>query len=141
MAALTCIAPDLTVRQVALGHPACARILERCANARWDGLWTLQELGPFARDCGNDEQQFLHELAVATGVEVNARAKPASDQSPMPLVFVAILAGVSLGAAWGVGLLLRIAVRADYGVVPGASVHVHGLAQLWGWMALFVFAV
>jgi hypothetical protein len=38
-------------------------------------------------------------------------------------------------------LLLRIALGVDYGIVSGASVHVHGIAQLWGWMALFIFAV
>src|SRR5690606_29252069 len=44
-------------------------------------------------------------------------------------------------AGWGVGLLLRIALGGDYAAVPGASVHIHGVAQLWGWMALFIFAV
>ena len=139
--ALTCIAPDLTVRQVALGCPTCARVLERCPGAKSDGLWSLQELGALSRDCAIDESQFLRELADIAGVKVEASAKSATDHSPMPLIFVALLVGVSLGAAWGVGLLLRIAFRADYGVVPGASVHVHGVAQLWGWMALFVFAV
>jgi hypothetical protein len=40
-----------------------------------------------------------------------------------------------------VSMLLRIAWGTDYGAVSGASVHVHCVAQLWGWMALFVFAV
>jgi hypothetical protein len=59
----------------------------------------------------------------------------------LPLVFTALVVGISLGAAFGVGLLLRIAAGAGYDVVPGASVHVHGVAQLWGWMTLFVFAI
>jgi hypothetical protein len=141
MSALTCIAPDLTVRQVALGCPACARVLEQCPEARWDGLWSLQELGALARDCAIDEHQLMRDLADVAHVPVESSGKTARESSPMPLVFVAILVGVSLGAAWGVGLLLRIALGADYGVVPAASVHVHGVAQLWGWMALFVFAV
>jgi hypothetical protein len=88
-----------------------------------------------------DEQPFLRRLADAAGMGVEVTAKPARQGSPMPLLFVALLVGISVGAAWGVGLLLRIALRADYSAVPGASVHAHGLAQLWGWMALFVFGV
>lgn len=84
---------------------------------------------------------FFQELADAAGVPVAATSKSVGEASPVPLLFIAIGIGLTLGAGWGVTLLLRIARGADYSAVSGASVHVHGVAQLWGWMALFVFAV
>lgn len=141
MTKLTCIAADLTVRQVATASPACAALLERYPNSRWAGRWTLQELAPFAHACGVDEASLLRELADAAGVAVQRRAKRSRGGSPIPLIFAAISLGITVGAGWGVGLLLRIALAVDYGTVPGASIHVHGLAQLWGWMSLFIFAV
>ncbi|HXE54387.1 MAG TPA: hypothetical protein VN541_15300 [Tepidisphaeraceae bacterium] len=59
----------------------------------------------------------------------------------VPLIFVATAVCLTLGGGWGATLLLRIAWGGDFGIVSGAGVHVHGLAQLWGWMALFVIAV
>jgi hypothetical protein len=141
MIRLSHIAPDLTVRQVATAWPSCANLLERATGARWDGRWSLQELSAFARDHGLNELHFLQELADTAGVPVAASSKPARGPAPVRLIFVSIGIGLTLGAGWGVMLLLRIALGANYGVVSGASVHVHGVAQLWGWMALFVFAV
>jgi hypothetical protein len=57
------------------------------------------------------------------------------------LIFMALTVGISLGTAFGVGLLWQIAIGGGYEAVSGASVHVHGMAQLWGWMTLFIFAV
>lgn len=135
------IAPDLTVRQVAVSWPACARRLAREPGALVGGRWTLQELGPFARDNGWDEAAFLQELAGIAGVAVGRRGKPPEDPSPLPLIFTAIAVCLTLGAGMGVSLLLRIAQGAHYAAVSGISIHVHGVAQLWGWMAMFVMAV
>jgi hypothetical protein len=135
------IAPDLTVRQVATAWPSCAALLQGHPGARRGGRWTLQELGPFARHHGLEPQPFLRELAAAAGVPVARTARPAPGRSPMPLIFLAIAVCLTLGAGWGVLLLLRIARGIDYAAAPGASAHVHGLAQLWGWVTLFVFAV
>jgi hypothetical protein len=141
MRRLSHIAPDLTVRQVATAWPPCAALLERYPGARWDGRWTLQELAAFARDQELDERSFLRELADAAAAPVAETGRPAEGASPIAIIFIAIAVCLTLGAGWGVLLLLRIAGGTDYAVVSGASVHVHGVAQLWGWMALFVFAV
>jgi hypothetical protein len=141
MPAPRAIAPDLTVRQVANAWPACAPVLGRCPGAKWGGRWSLQELAPFARACGLDEGGFLRELAEAANVPIERRSKPAPEGSPLPLIFTAIAIGLTLGAGWGVMLLLRIAFGVTYAAAPAASVHVHGVAQLWGWMSLFIFAV
>jgi hypothetical protein len=135
------IAPDLTLRQVVTAWPPCAGLLERYPSARCDGRWSLQELAAFARDHGLDESRFLRQLGDAVDVPVAASARPAAKASPVPLIFIALAVGLTLGAGWGVTLLLRIAMAMNYTAVSGPSVHVHGVAQLWGWMALFVFAV
>jgi hypothetical protein len=135
------IAPNLTVRQVATSWPSCAPLLEEFSAARWDGRWTLQELAPFVRSCGVEEGHLLQRLADAAGVPVAQGESSGHDPSPVPLLFVALAVTLTLGAGWGVALLLRIASGIDYGAASGASVHVHGVAQLWGWMALSIFAV
>jgi hypothetical protein len=138
---MNCIGPDLTVREVARTWPACARLLTRYPAAQWGGKWTLQELGSFARSNALDEQRLLNELSAAAGVPARARAKARPEHSPMPLVFAALFLGLTIGAGWGVWLLLRVGFNSDFGILPGLSVHLHGLGQLWGWLALFVFAV
>ena len=141
MPKLSGISPNLTIRQIVTAWPSCAPILERFAGARWDGQWSLQELGAFAEDAGVDQAQLGRELAGAAGAMFNDAPPRSSEPSPIPLVFAAIALGITVGAGWGVGLLLRIAFDADYAAAPGASVHVHGVAQLWGWMSLFILAV
>jgi hypothetical protein len=141
VAALSYITSEQTVRQVAGAFPACARLLERWPNARLADRWSLQQLGPFAAQQGLDQQSFLNELSELAGVPVRAGASSRDARSPMPLIFTALIVGLSLGTAWGVGLLLRIALGGSHDVVPARSVHVHGLAQLWGWLAIFVFGV
>ena len=141
MPAFSCISPDQTVRQVANASPACARLLERWPGARFDGRWTLQQLAWFARTRGLDERALLDDLASAAGVPARYEAQRPREHSPMPLIFTALIVGLSMGTAWGVGLLLRIAAGGAHDVVPAQSVHVHGLVQFWGWLALFVFAV
>jgi hypothetical protein len=136
------ISPDLTVRQAATAWPACAPALERYPAARWGGKWSLQELGAFARAAGVDAADLLRELGEAARVPVRRQAAGRGrGGSPVPLILAAVALGVTAGAGWGVALLLRIAVAADYAAAPPASIHAHGLAQLWGWMVLFVLAV
>jgi hypothetical protein len=131
----------MTVRQIASAWPACAGILQGSGLARQNGGWSLQDLAAFARSCGTDEEALLRQLSTAAGVPVTTPPVSRRAASPVPLVFIALAIALTLGAGWGVALLLRIALGAHYGIVSGDSVHVHGVAQLWGWMALFIFAV
>jgi hypothetical protein len=136
------IMPSFTVRQAATAWPACAQVLGEFENARWDGRSSLQELAAFARSGRFDEETLLQRLSAAAGVPLAERETTSHrDRSPIALIFLALAVSLTLGASWGVILLLRIAQGADYGAVSGASVHVHGVAQLWGWMTLFIFAV
>jgi hypothetical protein len=142
VATLTYISLDQTLRQVAVAFPACAEMLQPCPGARCENRWSLQQLGAFARQGGLDEQALLQQLSDAAGVP--ARTRPEASRrahSPLPLIFMALTVGISLGTACGVGLLWQIAIGGGYEAVSGASVHVHGMAQLWGWMTLFIFAV
>ncbi len=135
------ITPDMTVRQLAAACPPCAALLETCPGAKVGGRWTLQELSPFAAACGRSEADLLNQLADAAGVPVGPRQQGGRTGSPIPLIFTAIAICLTLGAGWGVLLLLRIAGGLSYHVASAPQVHVHGVAQLWGWMALFIFAV
>ncbi len=130
----------MTVRQVATAWPACAALFENYPSARVDGRWTLQELTPFARSCGIDSAALLKRLSSLADVPIEPVARR-QVASPIPLVFLALGITLTLGASWGVILLLRIAVGVNYATVPAMDVHIHGVAQLWGWMALFIFAV
>jgi hypothetical protein len=142
MASLSYISPDQTVRQVASACPACADVLRKLPGAWRGDRWSLQQLGPFAHEQGLDERSLLEELSRMAGVALQDRSEPSrSTRSPMPLIFTALIVCIALGASFGVGLLFRIATGATYEAVPGAVVHVHGLAQFWGWVTLFIFAV
>ena len=145
MSAITCIAADLTVRQVATASPDCAAILQSFPSARDGQFWSLQELGPFLRQNQVNELQLLSNLSAAANLPLGASTSATATvrwlDSPLPLIFTGLAVGLSLGTAWGVALLVRIALGADYRAVPAQSVHMHGLAQLWGWLALFVFGV
>jgi hypothetical protein len=116
----------MSLRQVIAAWPVCAAVLERYPLARWGGRWSLQELGPFARDVGIDESRLLRELGEVAAVPVIPSIKPPTDASPLPLIFVAIGVGWTLGGGWGVGIVLRIAYGADFAAVPATSIHVQG---------------
>ncbi|MCC6241120.1 MAG: NnrS family protein [Phycisphaerales bacterium] len=134
------IALDSTVRQIAI-WPECAEILHKYDTARWGQRWSLQELEPFARHHQLDPQQFVAELADAAGATISPTIKTAPKSTPVRIISIALVVGLTLGAGWGVILLLQIAFGTSFAAVSNASVHVHGVAQLWGWMAMFVFAV
>jgi hypothetical protein len=142
MPAPASIASDMTARQVAAAWPRCALVLEQCPGAKVEGRWSLQEIGYLARACGRDPTAFLEELAEAAGAAMRAPG-PASPRggSPIPLIFTSIAICLTLGGGWGVWMLLRIAGAINYQAVSAPDIHVHGVAQLWGWMALFIFAV
>lgn len=133
--------PNMTVRQVVSAWPACAEPLAAYPGARWGDRWSLQELAALARSCDIEEHAFVERLAKFAGVGVGQAKISARKASPMAIIFIALGIGLTLGAGWGVLLLLGIAMGRDYAIVSGASVHVHGVAQLWGWMVLFIFAV
>jgi hypothetical protein len=135
------ISADMTVRQAALRWPACAPVLESYPDARSAGRWSLQDLRFFARDHGLKEEDFLNELASAARVPVAPSGPKKTDISPTPLIFTALGTCMTLGGGWGVLLLLRISNGQHYNVVSSADVHVHGTAQLWGWMTLFILAI
>lgn len=83
------IAPDLTIREVAMTWPGCAAVPERYPLTRSDRRWSLQELWAFARAASLDEGQLLAELADAARVPVAAKARPIDGGSPVPLIFLA----------------------------------------------------
>lgn len=137
------ITPLLTVRQVAQRSPAAAAILARHPAARIAGRWSLQELGPFARQSGLDLDALLRELAAAAGVSADPHPAPLAPPAWPPLLafFAALLITLTVGAGWGAALLLKIAFAADYRAAYSNWVIVHGVEQLWGWVGLSIFGI
>jgi hypothetical protein len=140
MSRLDAISPDLTVRQTVRGAPPAAEVLGRHPRATIDGRWALQSLRNFARDANLDLSELLDSLAAATGLPIELAPK-APPRSPIRPVMMALIITLAIGAGWGAGLLVRIGIAGSYESVRAASVHAHGTAQLWGWLALFVYAI
>ena len=143
MAPTTVIHPKLTLRQVVSIWPDSAGVLGRYGAAPTDGRLSLQELGAFAAARGVPLDSLLHELHEATGAPTEPTPPKESDRqsSPVMPLATAVLIALTLGATWGVWLLLTISFRGRYEAASPASVHVHGVAQLWGWVGLFIFGI
>lgn len=141
MAKVKSISPDMTVRQLVTAWPVCEPVMERLALSRIGDRWSLQELGALAQAEHVNCEDLLGELASIAGVEITEKVRPPREPSPAKVLLTALGISLTLGAGWGVILLLKIADGMNYDAASPASVHIHGLAQLWGWMALFIFAV
>lgn len=73
----------------------------------------------------------------ATPGRATAEADPAH-QIYRPFFKSGIAVVLTLGAAWGAYLLLRIAFDADFSAAGVHEVNAHGHAQIFGWVGLFV---
>jgi hypothetical protein len=73
---------------------------------------------------------------------VHAKAVPAgadlADTIFRPFFKAGIALVLTLGAAWGAALLLRIALLGSFTAVGLQEVNAHGHAQIFGWVGLFV---
>jgi len=67
----------------------------------------------------------------------NEKPRPA-DAIYRPFFKAGIAVVLSLGAAWGAYLLLRIAMTGKFSAVGLHDVNAHGHAQIFGWVGLFV---
>ena len=108
------------------------------------------ELGPceslefFARAHDVPLDQLLREIreTVESG-DAQQFGQPAfsetlADSIYRPFFRAGIAVVLTLGAAWGVILLLRIAWSGSFTSVPLQEVNAHGHAQIFGWVGLFV---
>ncbi|HEY1381405.1 MAG TPA: DUF1858 domain-containing protein, partial [Gemmataceae bacterium] len=66
------------------------------------------------------------------------QAAPAADAIYRPFFRAGIAVVLTLGAAWGAYLLLRIAATGTFAAAGLHEVNAHGHAQIFGWVGLFV---
>lgn len=134
--------PDMTVRQIATDYPACREVLLRHGEPEreWAKLGHLEPLDRFAKRRGIPLDALLAELSQAAGVGV-VREDPSTSRTHRPFVATALAVTLSLGAGWGMLLLVEIGRRGSLGAISVSSVVAHGAAQFWGFVAPFVVGV
>jgi hypothetical protein len=101
-----------------------------------------ETLGFFARAHDVVVGDLLEELRAGVSQGVIATELPGdsrwADTVYRPFFKSGIAIVLSLGAAWGAYLLLRIAYAESFSAVGLHEVNAHGQAQIFGWVGLFV---
>jgi hypothetical protein len=85
--------------------------------------------------------QELQEASIRTGEPVTMRADgdiALADKIYRPFFTAGIAIVLTLGAAWGAYLLLRIAAGHSFASAGLHEINAHGHAQIFGWVGLFV---
>lgn len=100
----------------------------------------LETLARFAERHACDLDHLLTELATAAGVTINRDAGRA-EGSHRPFVVTALIVTLTLGAGWGSYLLATIGARGTLVAASPSDVIVHGAAQLWGFVAMFIVGI
>jgi len=136
------IRPEMTVRQIASDWPATQAVFEAHGEqpAGRAKFGHLEPLAHFARRRGVALVALLDELSTAAGAPVDFLERVAR-KTHRGFILGALLVTLTLGAGWGVWLLLQIGVRADFAAATAAQVIAHGEAQLWGFIVLFVMGI
>lgn len=134
------IIPDL-LRAKPQARPVLDRYgLRGCGGA----LGPHESLAFFARAHNVPLDQLLREIreAIDSG-DAQQSGQPAfgetlADSIYRPFFRAGIAVALTLGAAWGVVLLLRIAWSGSFTAASLQEVNAHGHAQIFGWVGLFV---
>jgi hypothetical protein len=71
-------------------------------------------------------------------VNAGSRLEALADSIYRPFFRAGIAVVLTLGAAWGALLLLRIAISGSFATATLHEVNAHGHAQIFGWVGLFV---
>src|SRR5262245_57857646 len=133
--------PDL-LRDAPQARPVLDRYgLRGCGGP----LGPAESLGFFARAHDVPVGQLLSEVRAT--LKRPAAPAPAKDAVPpagaadaiyRPFFKAGIAVVLTLGAAWGAYLLLRIAFTGSFAAAGLHEVNAHGHAQIFGWVGLFV---
>ena len=132
--------PDLLRAQ-----PQTRRVLDRYGLRGCGGaLGPHESLEFFARTHDVPLDQLLREIREAlesSDTEESGRfsfSETLADSIYRPFFRAGIAVVLTLGAAWGVILLLRIAWSGSFTAATLQEVNAHGHAQIFGWVGLFV---
>ncbi len=122
--------------------PKARAVLDRYGLRGCGGkLGPAESVGFFARAHDVPLPALLDELrrACESGTAPRpAHADPIADTIYRPFFKAGIAVVLTLGAAWGAYLLVRIALGASFTSVGLHEVNAHGHAQIFGWVGLFV---
>jgi hypothetical protein len=137
----TVLIPDL-LRAAPRARPVLDRYgLRGCGGP----LGPVESLGFFARAHDVPVERLLQEVRDSLGQPEASAGSAAKDRSGSPADAIyrpffraGIAVVLTLGAAWGAYLLLRIAVAGSFRAAGLHEVNAHGHAQIFGWVGLFV---
>lgn len=126
--------------------PQLRPVLDRHGLHGCGGRWgPVESLEFFARAHDVPIQTLLSELRAEwkqppapVPLKVLEPAPPLGDRIYRPFFRAGVLVVLTLGAAWGAYLLLRIALFGSFRAAGVHEVNAHGHAQIFGWVGLFV---
>jgi hypothetical protein len=132
----------MTVRQIAADFPAAQDVFRRYGEPICSGVkfGHLEPLTHFASRHDVSLDRLLADLSTATGVPIDTRSSFA-ERVHHGFILSALVVTITLGAGWGAWLLWQIGMHHEFGAVPAAHVIIHGEAQLWGFIALFIMGI
>jgi hypothetical protein len=104
----------------------------------------VESLQFFARAHDVPLDKLLQDLRTAAAQSQAPRPEPPASDAMLadsiyrPFFKAGIVVVLTLGAAWGALLLLRIALSGAFGTATLHEINAHGHAQIFGWVGLFV---
>jgi hypothetical protein len=125
--------------------PAARPVLDRYGLRGCGGAWGPSEsLEFFSRAHDVPLGRLLEEIREAVGdrretpPEAPVAVEQLGDAIYRPFFRAGIAVVLTLGAAWGALLLVRIAVLKSFTAITVHEINAHGHAQIFGWVGLFV---
>jgi hypothetical protein len=123
--------------------PGVRPVLDRYGLRGCGGQWgPAESLGFFARAHDVPIERLLGEVRQALASPADRPAAegptPLADAIYRPFFKAGIAVVLTLGAAWGAYLLLRIGLTGRFAAAGLHEVNAHGHAQIFGWVGLFV---
>ncbi|MCC6125305.1 MAG: DUF1858 domain-containing protein [Pirellulales bacterium] len=125
--------------------PSARRVLDLYGLRGCGGPWgPAESLEFFSRAHDVPLEQLLDEIRQAISghprpvAETPALGEPLGDAIYRPFFRAGIAVVLTLGAAWGAILLVRIALLRSFTAIPVHEINAHGHAQIFGWVGLFV---
>jgi uncharacterized protein involved in response to NO len=141
------IAYSMLVSDISRQFPQCRPVFEKYGIAGCGGADGPPEpLFIFAAAHRVPLPELLNELNQAARGELKEERKPVSSEMESEhlykqFVFAALAVALTVGFGLGLVNLVRIASAQSYAEVSGALKQIHGHAQIFGWVGLFVMGV
>ena len=142
--AATAVNERTLIPELLAASPQARSVLDRYGLRGCSGPnGQVESLGFFARAHDVPLARLLEEIrtsaAAAEGAMAPTIAAPSlGDTLYRPFFVAGIFTVLTLGAAWGAYLLLRIGFSSSYLAAGLHEINAHGHAQIFGWVGLFV---